>query len=70
MVLPMRMADSDWIYPPACCHGDLVRGECEKMPASGNAATYVINLARRLSERSPMNRYFVPCSSPRLPQSR
>jgi hypothetical protein len=26
-------ADSQWTYPPACCHGDPVIGECEKIPS-------------------------------------
>lgn len=57
-------AGRNWGYPPACCHGDPVTGDCGKIPASAvtpQAEGYVVILRpgdhRKVTHQ---NRYFVP----------
>lgn len=56
--------NGNWTYPPACCHGDQVSGECEKIPSlavTPRPDGYVIILRpgdhRKVTHQ---NRYFVP----------
>lgn len=58
---------SGWTYPPACCHGDLERGECQAIPESavnehGGGWSIVLEPGdhRKVTHR---NRYFVPYGS-------
>ncbi|WP_245464659.1 MULTISPECIES: hypothetical protein [unclassified Mesorhizobium] len=60
-------ADSGWTYPPACCHGDPMTGECSSIPGTTVTPTpdgYVIILRpgdhRRVTHQ---DRYFVPYDS-------
>lgn len=58
---------SGWTYPPACCHGDLERGECQAIPERavnehGGGWSIVLEPGdhRKVTHR---NRYFVPYGS-------
>ncbi|WP_245433108.1 hypothetical protein [Mesorhizobium sp. WSM3866] len=57
-------ADRAWTYPPACCHGDAVTGECGKIPASTVTPRpdgYVIVLRPGDHQKvTHQDRYFVP----------
>ncbi|MDG4854360.1 MULTISPECIES: hypothetical protein [unclassified Mesorhizobium] len=54
---------SSWTYPPACCHGDPITGECGKIPAiavTPRPDGYVIILRPGDHHRvTHQNRYFV-----------
>ena len=56
--------NGNWTYPPACCHGDQVGGECEMIPSlavTPRPDGYVVILRpgdhRKVTHQ---NRYFVP----------
>lgn len=58
---------SGWTYPPACCQGDAVDGDCQSIPGSavlerGGGWTVVLDPGdhRKVTHR---NRYFVPYGS-------
>ncbi|PBB40201.1 hypothetical protein CK222_29580 [Mesorhizobium sp. WSM3866] len=57
-------ADRTWTYPPACCHGDQVTGECAKIPATAVTPRpdgYVIILRPGDHQKvTYQDRYFVP----------
>lgn len=60
-------AGSGWTYPPACCHGDSVTGECSSIPSTTVTPSedgYVIILRpgdhRKVTRQ---NRYLVPYDS-------
>lgn len=57
-------ARSNWTYPPACCHGDPVIGECDTIPSTTvppRPDGYVIILRPGDHHRvTRPNRYFVP----------
>jgi hypothetical protein len=57
-------ASRNWGYPPACCHGDPVTGDCGKIPASAvtpQAEGYVVILRPGDHKKvTHQNRYFVP----------
>ena len=60
-------ADKGWTYPPACCRGDAVAGECGSIPSitvTPQPDGYVIILRpgdhRKVTHQ---NRYFVPYDS-------
>lgn len=57
-------AHSNWTYPPACCHGDPVTGECAKIPSTTVTPRpdgYVIILRPGDHHRvTHQDRYFVP----------
>ncbi|WP_292506587.1 hypothetical protein [Mesorhizobium sp.] len=60
-------SDRGWTYPPACCHGNPVTGECGKIPSlavTPQPDGYVIIL-RPGDHRmiTHPNRYFVPYNS-------
>jgi hypothetical protein len=58
---------SGWTYPPACCHGDLLTGECGRIPSTTvtpQADGYVIILRPGDHQKvTHQNRYFVPYNS-------
>lgn len=60
-------ADRSWSYPPACCHGDMVTGECGSIPSmtvTPQADGYVIILRPGDHQKvTRQNRYFVPYDS-------
>jgi hypothetical protein len=60
-------ADSGWTYPPACCHGHLLTGECGSIPSmtvTPQADGYVIILRPGDHQKvTHKNRYFVPYDS-------
>lgn len=56
--------DSAWSYPPACCHGDAITGECSRIPSStvtprSNGYDIILRPGdhRKVTLR---NQYFVP----------
>lgn len=57
-------ASRNWGYPPACCHGDPVAGDCGRIPASTvmpQAEGYVIILRPGDHNKvTRQNRYFIP----------
>jgi hypothetical protein len=56
--------NSTWTYPPACCHGDPVTGECGQIPSrtvTPRPDGYVIILRPGDHQRvTHPDRYFVP----------
>jgi hypothetical protein len=59
--------DGSWTYPPACCRGDELGGDCEKIPngtVREDKAGYIVTLQpgdhRRVSRP---HRYVVPYGS-------
>jgi hypothetical protein len=60
-------ADTGWTYPPACCHGDPIAGECGKIPSitvTPRPDGYVIILRPGDHQKvTHQDRYFVPYDS-------
>lgn len=56
--------DDNWGYPAACCHGDPITGDCEKIPGitvTPRPNGYVIILRPGDHHKvTHQNRYFVP----------
>ena len=56
--------DRNWGYPPACCHGDPLTGDCGKIPSSTVTPRpdgFVVILRPGDHQKvTHQNRYFVP----------